>query len=109
MKELSLVLLTSALCIGVLYVRHTRAADDEPLPATQFATLRWDGRENSYVVRPNAKVERLRQLFDRYPRQDGVDDRIYYMTIAMNALAKEGFEFAGTMDGQVVMRRGGVH
>src|SRR5262245_17838152 len=105
MKKLPLLLLAVALSFGVLVARRLHAGDDEPTPATEFATIRWDGRENSYVVRPSAKVERLRQLFDRHPRQDGVDERIYYMTIAMNALAKEGYEFAGELDGQVVMKR----
>ena len=108
MKKVPLLLLALALSLGALYAYRLRAADNEPPPATEFTTVRWDGRNDSYVVRPNAKVERLRQLFERYPRPDGIDERIYYLTIAMNALAKEGYEFAGELDGQVVMKRGGV-
>ena len=108
MKKLLLLLVAVALSVGLLLARHLHAADDEPATATEFATIRWDGREHSFVVRPNAKVERLRPLFERHARPQDIDERAYYMNVAMNALAKEGYEFAGSVDGQVVMRRGGV-
>jgi hypothetical protein len=32
-------------------------------------------------------------------------DRAFYMNIAMNAVAKEGYEFAGMTSDEIVMRR----
>jgi hypothetical protein len=34
-----------------------------------------------------------------------VDDRAFYMNIAMNGLAKEGYEFAGMRADDIIMKR----
>ena len=56
-------------------------------------------------MRPSGKVEKLRALLEKLPRPEGIDDRAYYRNIAMNAVAKEGFEFAGMTNDEIVMRR----
>ena len=72
----------------------------------EFATIRWDGRDNTYLIRPNDKVDKFKQVFEKAPpRPDGIEGRTYYMTIAMNAAAKEGFDFAGLTQEQFVMKR----
>ncbi len=81
---------------------------DEPITfqRVEFATIRWDGRNNTYLIRPNGKVDKFKQVFEMAsPRPDGIDERTYYMTIAMNAVAKEGFDFAGMTQEQFVMKR----
>jgi hypothetical protein len=57
------------------------------------------------LIRGNGKVEKFKQIFDRLPHPDGVDDRAYYLTAAMNAVAKEGFEVAAMTPDEVVMKR----
>ncbi|MHB8523203.1 MAG: hypothetical protein ACYDH9_20960 [Limisphaerales bacterium] len=81
------------------------AAEPASFQFVEFATIRWDGRDNSYLIRSSGKVEKLRPLFERYPRLEGIDERVYYMNIAMNAVAKEGYDFAGMTQEQIVMRR----
>jgi len=105
MKKLTLLLLTSALSFGAFHFFRTHAADSDSFQGSEIITLRWDGRDNSYVIRSNAKIEKLKQLFDRYPRPEGIDERVYYLTIAMNAMTKEGFDYAGTLNEHVVMKR----
>jgi hypothetical protein len=106
MKKLNLFLLAAVLCLGGVQLMKLRADEPTTFQAVEFATIRWDGRNNTYLIRPNGKVDRFKQVFEKAPpRPDGVDERTYYMTIAMNAVAKEGFDFAGMTQEQFVMKR----
>ena len=105
MKRLNLILLAAVLSAAGLYLLKSRAAEQSTFQVVEFATIRWDGRENTRLIRPNGKVEKLKQLFERFPRPDGIDERTYYLSIAMNAIAREGFDFAGMTPDQIVMRR----
>ena len=44
-------------------------------------------------------------LLTKLQRPDRVDDRAFYMNAAMNAVAKEGYEFAGMTSDEIVMKR----
>lgn len=106
MKNRILILLCALLSCGAIYLTTSRAADEATtFQSVEFATIRWDGRENSCLIRPNGKVEKLRSLFERMPRPQGVDDRTYYLSIAMNAFAREGFDIAGITPDEIVMKR----
>jgi hypothetical protein len=84
---------------------RSRAADEATFQTTEYATIRWGGRENTRLIRPNGKVENLRTILEKYPRPEGFDDRSYYLNIAMNAAAREGYEFAGMTSDEIVMKR----
>src|SRR5688572_9411665 len=105
MKKPNLILLAVVLSIATLYFLKSWAAEPSTFQVAEFATIRWGGRDNTSLIRPNGKVEKLKQLFEQYRRPDGVDERAYYMAVAMNTVAREGYEFAGMTDDQVVMRR----
>jgi hypothetical protein len=106
MKKLNLLLLAAVLCLGVPQLIKLRADEPATFQRVEFAAIRWDGRENTYLIRPNGTVERFKPVFAKAPpRPDGIDERAYYMTIAMNAIAKEGFDFAGMAHDQCVMKR----
>jgi len=93
------------LSLAALLLLKSRAAEPSTFQVVEFATIRWQGRDNTHLIRPNGKVEKLRPLFERVPRPDGIDDRAYYMSIAINAVAKEGYEFAGMTSDEIVMKR----
>jgi hypothetical protein len=38
-------------------------------------------------------------------RQERADERTFYMNVAMNAVAKEGYELAGITSDEIVMKR----
>jgi hypothetical protein len=38
-------------------------------------------------------------------KPDRTDDRAFYMNLTMNGLAKEGYEFAGMTNDEIVMKR----
>ena len=105
MKNLNLILLASVLSVSAVLLFKSRAAEPTTFQVVEFATIRWQGRDNSQVIRPNGKPEKLKPLFERAPRPNGLDERAYYLTIAINALAKEGYDFAGMTSDEIVMRR----
>ena len=89
-----------------MQLKKLRADEPSTFQTVEFATIRWDGRNNTWLIRPNGKVDKFKQLFEKAPpRPDGIDERTYYMNIAMNAVAKEGFDFAGMTQEQYVMKR----
>jgi hypothetical protein len=85
---------------------HAQSAPQ--LPPTEYAVIQWDGRENTRFIRPNGTVEKLRPVLEGTSRPDGVHDRSFYLAIALNAVAREGFEYAGTIDGDLVVKRIGI-
>jgi len=106
MKRLNPILLVLlALIPAALLLLKSRAAEQTTFQVVEFATIRWQGRDNTHLIRPNGKVEKLKPLFERVPRPDGIDERAYYMTIAINAVAREGYELAGMTPDEIVMKR----
>ncbi len=106
MKKLIPVLLLATCCaLGSLVVSRLLAADEKSFQSYEYATIRWAGRDNTHLIRPNGQVEMLGPLLARVKRPDRVDERALLMNIAMNAIAREGYEFAGMADDVVVMKR----
>src|SRR5215218_8567035 len=82
---------------------NSQAADEVSFQKVEFLTVRWQGRENTCVIRPNGNVEKLRPLFERVKRPEGIDERAFYMSIVMNTLAREGYELAALTNDELVM------
>jgi hypothetical protein len=85
------------------------ATDPIHQQTSEYATIRWAGRDNSYVIRPNGQVEFVGPQLAKVKKPDRVDDRSFYMNIVMNALAKEGYEFAGISNDDIIMKRAVSH
>ena len=68
-------------------------------------TIRWAGRDNTHIIRPSTEVEFIGGQLAKVNKPSRVDDRAFYMNIAMNGLAKEGYEFAGMSSDDIVMKR----
>jgi hypothetical protein len=105
MKKKPLLLLLTTLSLVTFLFFKLHAADLNTFQKTDFITLRWQGRDNSKVVRPNGKIENLNVLFNKVAKPDGIDERAYYMNVAMNAFSKEGYDFAGMNNDEIVMKR----
>ena len=50
-------------------------------------------------------MEFLGSILAAVKRPDRVDESAFHMTLAINAVAREGFEVAATTDNEVVLRR----
>src|ERR1043166_9661918 len=105
MTKLSLALTLIVVAILAGLPHKSKAAEEGSFQISEFATIRWGGRDNTQLIRPNGRVEKLRALLERFPRPDGTDDRAYYMNIAANATAKEGFEVVAMTNDEIVMKR----
>ena len=107
MKKLVVCLcVTAAVFLLVLTAKQIFAAESAPtLQRYEFVTIRWGGRDHTYLIRSNGKVEMLGSILTQSARPDRVEDRAFYMNLAMNAVAKEGFEFAGMTTDEIVMKR----
>src|ERR1043166_532691 len=88
-----------------IFLSRLFAADGTTFQTFEYGTIRWSGRENTHFIRPNGKVEMLGSLLSKIQRPERLDERTFYMNIAMNAVAKEGYEFAGMTPDEIVMRR----
>lgn len=90
---------------GAVSWLRSRAADSPPLQKFEYAAIRWDGRDNTHLIRANGKVEFLGPLLSRVKRPDRVDERVFYLTVAVNAAAGEGFEIAAATPDAIFLRR----
>ena len=91
--------------LAVSIVAGLRAAEPTTFQSYEYATIRWAGRENTHLIRSNGEVEFLGPILTKIPRPDRAGERAFYMNIAMNAVAKQGFEFAGISNDEIVMKR----
>src|SRR5438034_1427456 len=89
---LAVALVTFACAMTLL---KSRAAEGGTFQKYEYVTIRWAGRDNTHLIRSNGKVEILGSLLNRVTRPDRTDDRAFYLNIAMNSVAREGYEFAG--------------
>lgn len=85
----------SLAAIGItawLLIGH-RANTAEPTiePRWEYASVRFMGGDKVVVVWPDGKVEPLSALH-KDKRPGIADERLYHLTIALNALSKLGFE-----------------
>ncbi len=85
--------------------RTTSAAESTSPTRFEYATLRWAGRDNTHLIRPDGSTEMLGNQLKSARKPDRVDDRSFYMNLAMNALAKEGYELASMTSDDYIMKR----
>ncbi len=102
--KLAAIIVIIATCWAVHHFQ-VAAADPGGFQTFEYATIRWGGRENTHLIRPSGKVEILGPLLTKIQRPDRTDERSFYMSVAMNAVAKEGFEFVGMTPDEIVMKR----
>jgi hypothetical protein len=97
--------LALATIVLALTIVKCRAAEGASFQKYEYVTIRWGGRDNTHLIRSNGKVEMLGPILNRVTRPDRTDDRAFYMNIAMNSVAREGYEFAGMNSDEIIMKR----
>ncbi len=105
MKPRHLATAVFAILFSVFLVSRLFAADVQQSRAQEYLTIRWDGRDNTHIIRPGAKVEHLGSELRKVTRPDKTDERSFYMNIVMNGLTKDGWEFAGMTPDEIIMKR----
>jgi hypothetical protein len=89
--------------LGVLVL--SRSSAQERPTAYEYVTVRWAGKEHTHLIRPGGKVEFIGAELRKMLRVDRADERSFYLNVAMNGLAREGYEFAGMTSDEIVMKR----
>jgi hypothetical protein len=82
-----------------------RSAEPTGFQQWEYATIRWGGRDNTHFIRPNGQVEMLDPILKELRRPDRTDERAYLMTIALNAVAREGWELVTATPDERFLRR----
>jgi hypothetical protein len=100
------LILAAALCT-MLLLPHLFGANisSEAKAIPQYITIRWAGRDNTHIIRPGGKVEFVGIELRKVARPDRTDEKSFYMNIVMNGLTKDGWEFAGMTNDEIVMKR----
>jgi hypothetical protein len=82
-----------------------------PVPAlaqaakVEFIDIRWDGVDRMCVVYPDGRVDFFGKDLKDIPRPDDVNKRAFYLTIEMNRLAAQGYEFVAMISDEIIMKR----
>ena len=72
----------------------------------EYITLKWGGRENTQLIGPKGKVEFIGAKLYATKSRDRVDERAFYMNLALNALGKDGWDIAGAVhDSEIILKR----
>ncbi len=107
MKKVTLVVaaLCAATLIVILTLRSARAAEFASMQTREYVTIRYAGPQNTHLIRSNGEVEFLGPILVSAKRPERVDDRAYYMNLAINAVAREGFEVVAFTGDTVLLQR----
>jgi hypothetical protein len=98
MMFFSLVVLTLA--------NTTQLSNAQEKPAAQkfeYAMIKWDGPDKVQYILPD-KVEFVR-LAEKHPLPKNAQDEEFYLTMAANELAKQGWEAVNLNSRRILFRR----
>lgn len=92
-----------AICTGGLSPLGAVAQD--MASQVEYIDIRWDGTDRMCIVFPDGRVEFVGKELEKVPRPDDANKRAFYMTLAMNRMAAQGYEFVGMISDEIVMKR----
>lgn len=100
---LFLFFLVASLLISVGFEMSKAAQPNQVVPF-EYATIRWGGRENTCVIRPDGRIDFPKKaLSAKLPAR--VDERSFYMNLVLNGLSKEGYELVSMTNDEMVLKR----
>jgi len=104
MKPIRLLLSIGLLVVGSSLIQPRTAAAAEG--TAEYAMIQWWGNSSkTQIVWPDGHVEYLDQLLPGVAVPDRASDRAYIMTLLINKLAKEGYEYVGMASGEEILMR----
>jgi hypothetical protein len=100
----SILILGLVVLCAVLTFR-LRGANPQVTPRYEYVTIRWAGLENTHIIRPGGEVEFIGTELRKLHKPDKADNRSFYLNCAMNGLTKDGYEFVGISNDDIVMKK----
>lgn len=71
----------------------------------EYIDIRWDGVDKMCVVYPDGRVVFFGKELKDIPRPDDANKRAFYLTIEMNRMAAQGYEFVAMISDEILMKR----
>ncbi len=104
-KTAIFIIATIFSCVAAWQLHAQKDGDTAAKQTEEYAMIRWGGRENTHWILPGYAVEFIGPQLAKLKRPERADERAFYMTAAMNAMAKNGWTFAGMTSDEIVMKR----
>jgi hypothetical protein len=101
-KFFGLAALTAVALVGL--AQFTSFAQDRA-PKVEFIDIRWDGVDRMCVIFPDGRVNFFGQELKNIPRPDDANKRAFYLTLEMNRMAAQGYEFVSMISDEIIMKR----
>lgn len=80
-------------------------AQDTQSGRFEYIDIRWDGTDRMCIVYADGRVDFIGKELEKVARPDDANKRAFYMTLALNKMAAQGYEFVGMISDEIVMRR----
>jgi hypothetical protein len=93
----------TAIAAGGFALVHAMA--QAPASKVEFIDIRWDGVERMCVVYPDGRVVFFGQELKDIPRPEDANKRAFYLTLEMNRMAAQGYEFVSMISDEIIMKR----
>ena len=105
MNKRTIVICTVIACSFIALAPRPQAKDSTSVQTYEYATVSYHGRDRTQAVLPNGKIENFSSLLKDPVRPSGMEERTLVLNIAINALAKQGYEVVTMVPEEVVMKR----
>jgi hypothetical protein len=103
-RKLVLIMATFG-AIGICGLSPLGAVAQDLASRVEYIDIRWDGTDRMCIVFPDGRVEFIGKELEKVPRPDDANKRAFFMTLAMNRMAAQGYEFEGMISDEIVMKR----
>lgn len=100
-KLLSLAALTAISLAGLAPID----AMAQQATKVEYIDIRWDGVDRMCVVYPDGHVDFFGKDLKDIQRPDDANKRAFYLTLEMNRMAAQGYEFVAMISDEIVMKR----
>jgi hypothetical protein len=101
-KLVGLAALTAMSLVGWA---HADAMAQDRSPKIEFIDIRWDGVDRMCVIYGDGHVDFFYKDLKDIPRPDDANKRAFYLTLEMNRLAAQGYEFVSMISDEIIMKR----
>jgi hypothetical protein len=101
-KFVGFAVLAAALSAGLA---PAAALAQDRASKVEFIDIRWDGVDKMCVIYPDGRVDFFYPELKSIPRPDDANKRAFYLTIQMNRMAAQGYEFVSMISDEIIMKR----